>query len=117
MLALVALLPACSFAFVKELDGPAVRDARLPAECTISRSLPVTDAVIGAIIGGAVGATTYMTIEKWRDDEDCPNCMRGTGPALLAAFLMVSPWWISSAVGFSDTSACRRAHRARGMLP
>ena len=109
-LALVALVPACSFAFVREPDGPALKDTRLPIECTASRSLPVTDAVIGAVLGGAIGAVTYTAIEEAREEN--PGLYRGTGPALLAAFLVVSPWWISSAVGFSDTQQCRKAARS-----
>lgn len=106
-----ALLPACSFVFV---DGP--NDAMLtrqePVTCTTSRVLPVVDLVIGAALGALVFGTTYSAIEDFNQDCSPGQCYRPWGPALLGGFLVVSPWWISSAVGVSDTHQCRKA-RAR----
>jgi hypothetical protein len=112
MILACAVLSACSFTFVKDVDEPARTDRRMPISCTTSRALPVTDLVIGAALGGFVAVATYMAIES-ANDEGCPNCLSSTKPALLATFLVVSPWWISSAVGFSDTSRCRAVLRDR----
>lgn len=103
-----ALLPACSFAFVEGPDE-AMLTGRAPVTCTTSRALPVADLVIGAALGALVFGTTYAAIEDF--DQDCApgQCTRPLGPALLGGFLVVSPWWISSAVGFSDTQQCRKA--------
>src|SRR5688572_2313805 len=98
---LCTTLAACSFVFVREPSGAALKDPRVPLECTSSRSLPLADLVIGAVAGGLIAATTYTAIQSVNDD--CPACSNGKKPAALAAFLVVSPWWISSAVGFSDT--------------
>ena len=114
-LALVALVPACSFAFVKEPDGPALNDVSVSIDCTSERTLPIADAVIGAVLGGLVAANVYAILD--RTPEDSAERIDPKGPALLGAFLIVSPWWISSAVGFSDTSRCRAAYRARGVAP
>ena len=102
-----ALLSGCSFVFVHELDeGP--RDPRVQLACTTSRAMPVTDLLVGAVMASAVAAVTYGAVE--RVNEMCAgDCYHPWKPATLAAFLVVSPWWISSAVGFSDTAACRRA--------
>ncbi|HUQ08626.1 MAG TPA: hypothetical protein VM261_39310 [Kofleriaceae bacterium] len=109
-----ALLPACSFAFV---DGPSheMLTRQAPMTCTTSRTLPLADLVIGAVVGGFVFGATYSAIQDFNEDESCAagQCTGPVGPALLGGFLMVSPWWISSAVGFSDTSQCRKAMRAQ----
>jgi hypothetical protein len=109
-----ALLPACSFAFV---DGPSheMLTHKAPMTCTTSRTLPLADLVIGAAVGGLVFGATYSAIQDFNEDEDCAagQCTGAFGPALLGSFLVVSPWWISSAVGFSDTGQCRKAMRAQ----
>ncbi len=102
------LMTGCSFAFV---DGPSVAMVRheVPATCTTSRTLPATDLVIGAAMGAAIFATIYGAIDSFNDDAD-PGAQfeRPWGPALIGAFLVSSPWLISAAVGFSDTSECRK---------
>ena len=109
-LALVAcaLLPACSFAFV---DGPdeAMLTRQAPVTCDTSRALPVADLVIGAALGALVFGTTYAAIEDFNDECERGQCHSPWGPGLIGGFLVVSPWWISSAVGFSDTHQCRKA--------
>jgi len=107
-----ALLPACSFAFVKEPSDAMLRQ-QAPLACTSSRALPVTDLAIGALLGGLVFATTYAAVEEINDECAGGSCYRPWGPALIGTFLVVSPWWISSAVGFSETHQCRKAARAR----
>ncbi len=110
-----ALLPACSFAFV---DGPddAMLKQRAPITCTTSRALPLADLVVGAALGALVVGVTYAAVDEV--NEDCPSgqCQSARGPALIGGFLVVSPWWISAAVGASDTQQCRRA-RARASAP
>jgi hypothetical protein len=106
------LLPACSFAFVKE-PSEAMLTKQAPLTCTTSRAMPLTDLVIGAALGGLVFATTYAAIEDFNQECLPGSCYRPWGPALLGAFLVVSPWWISSAVGFSETHQCRKAARTR----
>ena len=97
-----ALLSGCSLVFVEDVNP------RAPGTCTTSRALPVTDLVVGALAGGAVAAVTYGMVQ--RINGMCVgDCYHPWKPATLAAFLVVSPWWISSAIGFSDTAACRRA--------
>ena len=83
-----------------------------PLTCTTSRALPATDLAIGAALGALVFATTYMAVEDFNDECAPGQCYRPWGPALLGTFLVVSPWGISSAVGFSETNQCRNA-RAR----
>jgi hypothetical protein len=111
-----ALVPACSFVFVQ--DPPrAVTDRSVPLECTSSRAMPIADLVIGTVFGAFVAGTTYELVRK--ANEDCPmpgGCYTPWKPALLATFLAVSPWGISSAVGFADTGRCRAAYRARGSV-
>ena len=104
-----ALLPACSFTFVQ---GPseAMVTKKAPITCTTSRALPIADLVIGAALGALVFGTTYAAIEELNEDCASGQCYRPWGPALLGSFLVVSPWGISSAVGFSDTHQCRKAH-------
>jgi hypothetical protein len=108
-----ALVPACSAAFVQDLPH-AVTDRSVPLECTSSRAMPIADLVIGTVFGAFVAATTYEFVRK--ANENCPmpgGCYTPWKPALLATFLAVSPWGISSAVGFADTGRCRAAYRAR----
>lgn len=116
LLVVCALLPACSLAFVKDPPTPAaIQDRNAPLDCTPSRALPMLDIAIGALLGGFVAGTTYHFVEE--SAKDCPvagACRGGTGPAVVAGFLVVSPWWISAAVGISDTGRCRDARRARG---
>lgn len=106
------LLPACSFAFVKE-PSEAMLTKQAPLTCTTSRALPLTDLVIGAALGGLVFATTYTAIEDFNQECSPGSCYRPWGPALIGTFLVVSPWWISSAVGVSETHQCRKAARTR----
>jgi hypothetical protein len=104
-----ALLPACSFAFV---EGPseAMVTRQAPLTCTTSRALPLVDLAIGAVLGALVFGATYAAVEEINDDCAGGPCYRPWKPALLGSFLAVSPWWIASAVGFSDTHQCRKAH-------
>ena len=114
-LALLVLMSGCSFAFVRDVDESRVRDPSVPITCTASRAMPATDLVLGAVMAGAVAAVTYSAVENF--NEMCVGeCYHPWKPATLAAFLVVSPWWISSAVGFSDTGRCRDAYRARKSL-
>ena len=101
---------SCSFTFVKE-PNDAMLKGKAPLTCTTSRALPLTDLAIGAVLGGLVFATTYVAVESFNDEPSCqPNgCYRAWGPALIGSFLVVSPWGISSAVGFSETGDCRKA--------
>lgn len=114
---LVALLPACSFVLVKEQNAATVRDPNVPISCTSARTWPLVDLVLGAVLAGAVFATTYAAVDSFNDEEPCSSggCYHPWKPATLGAFLVVSPWWISSAVGFSDTGRCRDAYRTRSM--
>lgn len=110
-----SLSTACSFAFVRELKEGAAGNPQQPVSCTTSRALPTTDLAIGAVFASLVAGVTYSAVDNFNDE-----CTGGCGyhpwrPALLAAFLVVSPWWISSAVGYSDTGQCRAAYRARGL--
>lgn len=110
-----ALSTACSFAFVRELKEAPASNAQQAVSCTTSRALPAIDLAIGALMGGLVAGVTYSAVDSFNDE-----CAGGCGyhpwkPSLLAAFLVVSPWWISSAVGFSDTGQSRAAYRARGI--
>lgn len=109
------LLSACSFVMVKDPNEVALRDPNVPVSCTTSRTWPAVDLVAGAGAGGFVFGATYAAIDSF--NEECPNgrCYTPWKPALLAAFLVVSPWWIASIVGYSDTSRCRQLYRARGM--
>jgi hypothetical protein len=76
--------------------------------------MPTTDFVLGAAMASAVFAVTYTAVERF--NEMCVGeCYHPWKPATLAAFLVASPWWIASAVGFSDTGKCRQAYRERGM--
>jgi hypothetical protein len=112
-----AFVPACSFAFVKEPNETALRDPQNPVSCTTSRMMPLVDLLVGAVLGGLVFATTYAAVDSFNDDVDCANggCYHPWKPATLGAFLVVSPWWISSAVGVADTGRCRDVYRSRGM--
>jgi hypothetical protein len=107
-----ALLAGCSFAFVRDLDGTTA--PRAPITCTASRAMPVTDLALGAILGGLVAATTYAAIQRF-NDMCVGECYHAWKPTTLATFLAVSPWWISAAVGFSDTGKCRDAYQERGL--
>ena len=82
---------------------------QVPVSCTSSFALPIADLVIGAAVGAATFGTVYAAIEEVNEECSGGQCYRPWGPALIAAFLMVSPWWVSSAVGFSDTHQCRKA--------
>jgi hypothetical protein len=112
-----ALVPACSFVAVKDVNEATLNDPQVPVSCTTSRMMPLVDLLAGAILGGLVFATTYSAVENFNDDEACANggCYHAWKPATLGAFLVVSPWWISSAVGLSDTGRCRDVYRSRGM--
>jgi len=106
---LVALMCAsCSFAFVKE-PNDAMLTNKAPLTCTTSRALPLTDLAIGAALGTLVFATTYVAIDHANQDLEPSQRYRPWGPALIGSFLVVSPWGISSAVGFSETGDCRKA--------
>jgi len=108
-----AVLSGCSFAFVHELDEGIATGPSIPISCTTSRAMPVADLVLGAVMAGAAAAVTYAAVE--RIDEMCVGeCYHPWKPATLAGFLVVSPWWISSAVGFSDTGRCREARLRAG---
>jgi hypothetical protein len=105
----------CSFVLVREPNEAARKDPNVALDCTTSRAMPLTDLLIGAALGALVVGATYSAVQDF--NEDCTpgqDCYSATKPALLGAFLVVSPWWISSAVGLSDTGECRRLHRARG---
>lgn len=104
---------ACSFAFVTE-PNDAMLKKQAPLTCTTSRALPAIDLAIGAALGTLVFATTYMAVQDFNDECAPGQCYRPWGPALLGTFLVVSPWGISSAVGFSETHQCRKA-RARAL--
>jgi hypothetical protein len=111
-----ALLTGCSFVFVKEPTEPMKHDPNVPVSCTTSRTMPLLDLAIGAIGGGLIWLATYKAVESFNNDSPCNgDCYHPYKPATLAAFLVVSPWWISSAVGFSDTGRCRDTYRARNM--
>lgn len=71
--------------------------------------MPVADLAIGAVLGTLVFATSYAAVESFNDECTPGDCYRPWGPATIATFLTVSPWWISSIVGFSDTNRCRDA--------
>ncbi len=104
--------PACSFVLVQE--PPATTpDPHTPLTCTESSTLPIADAVIGAIAGAAVFATTYHFVDDFNHDCGTTSCYTPWKPSLLAAFLVVSPFAISSAVGFSQTARCRDLLNAR----
>ena len=109
----LALLSGCSLAFVRELPSGSANEPTMPITCTTSRAMPTADLVLGAVMAGAVAAATYAAIERV-NDMCVGDCYHAWKPATLAAFLVVSPWWISSAVGFSDTARCREAYRSRG---
>jgi hypothetical protein len=103
-----ALLPACSFVFVKEPSEAMLRK-QAPLTCTTSRAMPLTDLAIGAALGALVFAATYAMVEDFNEECSSGQCYRPWGPALIGSFLVVSPWGISSAVGFSETHQCRKA--------
>ena len=107
-LLVLTCVSACSFAFVKE-PNDAMLTQRAPLTCTTSRALPATDLAIGAALGALVFATTYAAVQDFNKECAPEQCYRPWGPALLGSFLVTSPWWISSAVGFSDTGQCRKA--------
>jgi hypothetical protein len=106
-------LTGCSLVLVREPKEAALRDPKLPPDCTTSNVAPLLDLVLGAAMGGGVAAVTYGAVEGFNDD--CPNCYTPWKPAALAAFLVTSPWWIISAIGFSDTHRCRKLHNERGV--
>lgn len=81
--------------------------------CTTSRAMPIADIVLGAVMGGLVAAATYVAVEELNEVCGAGGCYRPWKPALLASFLVVSPWGISAAVGISDTGRCRELRRAR----
>jgi hypothetical protein len=108
------LLTGCSFAFVRELKEGVGNDPQIPISCTTSHAMPLSDLALGAVMGGLVAGVTYAAVQSF-NDMCIGECYHAWKPATLAAFLVVSPWWISSAVGYSDTSRCRAAYRARGM--
>ena len=81
-----------------------------PLTCTKSRALPATDLAIAAVLGALVFTTTYVAVQEFNEECAPGQCYRPWGPALLGSFLVVSPWGISSAVGFSETGQCRKAH-------
>jgi hypothetical protein len=115
-LVLACAMPACSFAFVQGPSDAMLRK-QAPATCTTSRALPVVDLALGAVLGGLVFATTYKAVDSFNDECAPGQCYRPWGPALIGAFLVVSPWWISSAVGFSDTHQCRKVVDAERPAP
>ncbi len=110
-----AFVPACSFAFVKDANEATLNDPQVPVSCTTSRLMPLLDLVVGAVLGGLVFAATYRGIEEVNDGCTGGGCYTPWKPALLGSFLVVSPWWISSAVGVADTGRCRDIYRSRGM--
>jgi hypothetical protein len=109
------LLSGCSFVLVKEPSPSAVRDPNVPLECTRSRSIPAADLAIGAVLATLVFTVTYSAVKSFNADSECvgEGCYIPWKPSTLAAFLVGSPWWISGAVGMSDTGHCRDAYRAR----
>ena len=104
----LVFVSGCSLAFVRELPERRATDPSVPITCTTSRAMPTSDLVLGAVMAGAVAAVTYAAVERF-NDMCVGDCYHPWKPATLAAFLVVSPWWISSAVGFSDTARCREA--------
>jgi len=109
------LLSGCSFILVKEPSEAAIRDPRVPLECTTSRSIPAADFTIGAVLATLVFAATYAAVKSFNEDAECvgEGCYTPWKPSIMGAFLVVSPWWISAAVGLSDTGHCRDAYHAR----
>jgi hypothetical protein len=79
--------------------------------------MPITDLVVGAILGGAVFGATYAAVDEFNEECSPGGCYRPWGPALIASFLTVSPSWMSSAIGFNDTHQCRKAVRAQAAKP
>jgi len=109
-------MSACSVVFVKEPTS-AMLTRQAPLTCTTSLAMPVADLTIGAILGSTVFATTYAAVDRFNDECFPEPCYRPWGPALIAAFLAVSPSWVSSAIGFSDTHQCRKEARAQRVEP
>lgn len=115
--ALVCVLATgCSFTFVVEPDD-AMLTHKAPVTCTTSRVLPVTDLVIGTVLAGLVFGATHAAVDSFNDECSPGGCYTPWKPALLAAFLVTSPWFISSAVGFSDTQRCRKAAVSAATAP
>ena len=110
-----AFVPACSFAFVKDVNEATLTDPQVPVSCTTSRMMPLLDLVVGAVLGGLVYAATYAAVNEFNNECSNGGCYTPWKVSLLPAFLVVSPWWISSAVGVSDTGRCRDVYRSRGM--
>ncbi len=115
LLALCLCLSGCSFAFVKEPTDSMLRN-EAPLTCTTSRALPTLDLAIGTLLGSLVFITTYAAVEELNEACSPGRCYPPWGPALIGSFLVVSPWGISSAVGFSDTHQCRNITLTREPL-
>jgi hypothetical protein len=107
------LVPACSFVFVQEPSSAELTNPATPLTCTTSRAMPIADIVVGAVLTTLVATVTYAAVEDFNDNCTDGGCYHPWKPALLASFLVASPWGISAAVGISDTGQCRAAKRAR----
>ena len=107
---ILALLVAggCSFAFV---SGPPAHPSG-PVSCTESRAVPIVDlGLTGAAVAGAIaGLASHNNCSA--SQTDCLPSDVGSGIAqdVGAALLVTSlVFALSTAHGFSETSACRRA--------
>lgn len=107
------LLSACSLVFVREPTEAALRDPKVAPDCTTSNAVPLVDLGLGLGFAAGVGGATYAATKDF--NKDCTNCIKPWTWSLLSAFLVGSPWLITSAIGFSDTSRCRKLYRARGV--
>jgi hypothetical protein len=109
-------MSACSLVFVQE-PTQAMLTKRAPLTCTASQTWPITDLAIGAILGTAVFSATYAAVDRFNEECASGQCYRPWGPGLIAAFLTVTPSWMSSAIGFVDTHRCRKAVRSQRNQP
>jgi hypothetical protein len=107
--ALLALVPACSWAFV---DAPPlyVSPEARSIPCTQSLASPIADTVIAAAM--YTGAGIMLVAATHRDNNDLPT--GGTSYSLLLAIpavLIAVPHTFSAVYGYTKTARCRRVNR------
>lgn len=101
-LALLALLPACSWAFVEQ--PPRYDTGKRPLTCTSSSAAPAADSVISIVLLATAAAAGIGAA----GDEARVKLVVSI-PAVLAAV----PYGFSAGYGYLETMRCRRLGRIR----
>ncbi|MBA3464921.1 MAG: hypothetical protein H0T46_33615 [Deltaproteobacteria bacterium] len=107
--AILALLPACSWAFV---DAPPlyVSPEARSIECTKSLASPIADTVLAAVM--YAGAGVLLAASRHQDNDGLPTGGQSSSRMLaIPALLIAVPHTFSAVYGYQQTARCRHVNR------